>query len=358
MRLRRRRGADPLLLRLLRHRRAGRRGRGRRPGHPAVDHRWCVLNLVLSLIFWGGKDTARIVGIVGLDRRSADERPAHRDRRATSRRATGRWRPSPWPACWWPASPSAVRASLRRLRRQLEVSGTLPPGRPGPEQGSDVQLPGRRRSARCARSSSIDRRRPRHPGPGARLRDPGRRQAVVRPKTIFGEKSSTSRAGRGGRRPWSTGTARAHPGRHRGRGLLEAADDRCSGASTTTELASLMTELTQVLQGQGDAFNRASGADACRPPGCSSDTLDAQLRPARLVRPPSTTQIRDRPRAQRHRRQPERRCCPTFNAGPGRLRPLPPHPAPARRRPGRAPGHGPARHRPPARSAGTTSSGS
>ena len=53
----------PLLLRLLRHRRPGGRGPGARAGPSGCrSSPSSSLNLVLSLFFWGGQDTARIVG--------------------------------------------------------------------------------------------------------------------------------------------------------------------------------------------------------------------------------------------------------------------------------------------------------
>lgn len=102
-------------------------------------------------------------------------------------------------------------------------------------------------------------------------------QAVVAPKTLFGEKSVELRGGGDGPPFLGAGDelARTRAGTEVEE-LIAAADPILRGIDTT-ELAALTTELTQVLQNQGRRFNAALEPTVAAA-GLFEDTLAAQLR--------------------------------------------------------------------------------
>lgn len=169
-----------------------------------------------------------------------------------------------------------VRASYGAFDDTVEVSGTFPRAGQSLNKGSDVLY----RGVPVGEVRSIELE-----GLDVRItlaleRDaevPADVQAVVAPKTLFGEKSVELRGG-------TTGGATLEPGDELAdtragtevEELIAAADPVLRGIDTT-ELASLMTELTQVLQNQGKRINRAFEPTVAAA-GLFEETLDAQLR--------------------------------------------------------------------------------
>jgi virulence factor Mce-like protein len=101
-------------------------------------------------------------------------------------------------------------------------------------------------------------------------------EAVIAPKTLFGEKSVELRGGTGA--PYLTAgdeLTRTRAGTEVEE-LIAAADPLLRGIDTT-ELAALTTELTQVLENQGRHINRAFEPTVAAA-GLLEETLDAQLR--------------------------------------------------------------------------------
>jgi virulence factor Mce-like protein len=112
--------------------------------------------------------------------------------------------------------------------------------------------------------------------------EPGRRvpddvEAVIAPKTLFGEKSVELRGGRARGGPFlAEGSELAHTRAGADVEDLIAAAEPVLAGIDTTDLASFMTELTQALQGQGRVINRTFEPTVAAA-GLLEDTLGAQL---------------------------------------------------------------------------------
>jgi len=169
-----------------------------------------------------------------------------------------------------------VRASYGAFDDTVEVSGTFPRAGQSLNKGSDVLYRGVPvGEVRSIELEGLDVRITLALEPGADV--PADVEAVVAPKTLFGEKSVELRGGTTDGDPLEEGDelARTRTGTEV-EDLIAAADPIFRGIDTT-ELASLMTELTQVLQGQGKRFNRALEPYVAAA-GFFEETLDAQLR--------------------------------------------------------------------------------
>ena len=168
-----------------------------------------------------------------------------------------------------------VRASYGVFDDTVEVSGTFPRAGQSLTKGSDVLYRGVPvGEVRAIELDGLDVRITLALEPDATI--PVDVEAVVAPKTLFGEKSVELRGGTEGTDTLVEGdvleNTRAGTEVEE---LLATADPLFRGIDTT-ELASLMTELTQVLQGQGARFNRAL-EPTVRAAGLFEETLDAQL---------------------------------------------------------------------------------
>ncbi|HEV7720458.1 MAG TPA: MlaD family protein [Iamia sp.] len=169
-----------------------------------------------------------------------------------------------------------VRASYGAFDDTVEVSGTFPRAGQSLNKGSDVLYRGVPvGEVRAIELDGLDVRITLALEPGADV--PADVEAVVAPKTLFGEKSVELRGGTtdGDRLEEGDELAKTRTGTEV-EDLIAAADPIFRGIDTT-ELASLMTELTQVLQGQGKRFNRALEPYVAAA-GLFEETLDAQLR--------------------------------------------------------------------------------
>ncbi|HMJ78046.1 MAG TPA: MlaD family protein [Iamia sp.] len=169
-----------------------------------------------------------------------------------------------------------VRASYGAFDDTVEVSGIFPRAGQSLNKGSDVLYRGVPvGEVRSIELEGLDVRITLALEPGADV--PADVEAVVAPKTLFGEKSVELRGGTTDGDPLEEGDelSRTRTGTEV-EDLIAAADPIFRGIDTT-ELASLMTELTQVLQGQGKRFNRALEPYVAAA-GLFEETLDAQLR--------------------------------------------------------------------------------
>jgi virulence factor Mce-like protein len=168
-----------------------------------------------------------------------------------------------------------VRASYGAFDDAVEVSGTFPRAGQSLNKGSDVLYRGVPvGEVRSIELDGLDVRITLALEPGATI--PVDVEAVVAPKTLFGEKSVELRGGTAEAETLAEGDVLEHTrAGTEVEELLATADPLFRGIDTT-ELASLMTELTQVLQGQGRRFNRAL-EPTVRAAGLFEETLDAQL---------------------------------------------------------------------------------
>lgn len=169
-----------------------------------------------------------------------------------------------------------VRASYGLFDDTVEVSGTFPRAGQSLNKGSDVLYRGVPvGEVRAIELEGLDVRITLALQPSAEI--PTDVEAVVAPKTLFGEKSVELRGGSEGGDTLGEGDVLANTrAGTEVEELLATADPLFRGIDTT-ELASLMTELTQVLQGQGKRFNRALEPTVAAA-GLFEETLDAQLR--------------------------------------------------------------------------------
>ncbi len=168
-----------------------------------------------------------------------------------------------------------VRASYGLFDDTVEVSGTFPRAGQSLNKGSDVLYRGVPVGEVSAiELDGVDVRITLALFPDAAV--PADVEAVVAPKTLFGEKSVELRGGTEGGATLAEGDelARTRAGTEVEE-LIAAADPLLRGIDTT-ELAGLMTELTQVLQGQGRRINDAFEPTVAAA-GLFEETLDAQL---------------------------------------------------------------------------------
>jgi virulence factor Mce-like protein len=170
-----------------------------------------------------------------------------------------------------------VRASYGAFDDTMEVSGVFPRAGQSLVKGADVLYRGVPVGEVSAiELEDLDVRITLALEPDAEV--PSDVEAVVAPKTLFGEKSVELRGGTDGSddilrdgdelEHTRTGTEVEE--------LIAAADPLLRGIDTT-ELAGLMTELTQVLQNQGRRFNEALEPTVAAA-GLFEETIDAQLR--------------------------------------------------------------------------------
>lgn len=169
-----------------------------------------------------------------------------------------------------------VRAAYGAFDDAVAVTGTFPRAGQSLKEGSDVTYRGVqvgevRDIALVGREVEL-----------TLALDPDRRvpddvEAVIAPKTLFGEKSVELRGGRGSGPYLEEGSelARTRAGSEV-EDLIAAADPLLRGIDTT-DLARLTTSLTQALQGQGRAINRTLEPTVAAA-GLLEDTLAAQLR--------------------------------------------------------------------------------
>ncbi|WCO65009.1 MlaD family protein [Iamia majanohamensis] len=170
-----------------------------------------------------------------------------------------------------------VRAAYGAFDDSMEVTGTFARAGQSLKEGSDVlyrgvpvgevddvELVGQ--EVRLTLALEQDRRVPTDV------------EAVIAPKTLFGEKSVELRGGRPAGGPYLTDGAELADTRAglEVEELIAAADPVLRGIDTT-ELARLTTSLTQVLQGEGRRINRALEPTVAAA-GLLEDTIDAQLR--------------------------------------------------------------------------------
>ncbi|HEX7131847.1 MAG TPA: MlaD family protein [Iamia sp.] len=169
-----------------------------------------------------------------------------------------------------------VRASYGVFDDTVEVSGTFPRAGQSLNKGSDVLYRGVPvGEVRSIELEGLDVRITLALEPSAEI--PTDVEAVVAPKTLFGEKSVELRGGTEGADTLAEGDELTNTRAGTEVEELIAAADPLFRGIDTTELASLMTELTQVLQGQGKRFNRALEPTVAAA-GLFEETLDAQLR--------------------------------------------------------------------------------
>lgn len=169
-----------------------------------------------------------------------------------------------------------VRGAYGAFDDTVEVAGTFPRAGQSLNEGSDVLYRGVPvGEVRSIELDGLDVRITLALEPDAVV--PADVEAVVAPKTLFGEKSVELRGGTTGGETLGEGDelARTRAGTEVEE-LIAAADPLLRGIDTT-ELASLMTELTQVLQNQGRRFNEALEPTVAAA-GLFEETLDAQLR--------------------------------------------------------------------------------
>ncbi|MCU1350956.1 MAG: MCE-family protein Mce1A, partial [Acidimicrobiales bacterium] len=167
-----------------------------------------------------------------------------------------------------------VRASYGAFSKDFRVVGTFPKAGQALAQGSDVKYRGVT-VGKVRKVELVDRRAritlTLHRG----VEIPAAARATVRPKTLFGEKY-VDLAGKGdgpylhnGSRLQSTGVSEEVEG------LVSGLDHLLRGIDKT-ELATLMTELTQAAQGNGDnvarSIDRGMAASTVL-----NDTLSAQM---------------------------------------------------------------------------------
>ncbi|MCU1453509.1 MAG: mammalian cell entry protein [Acidimicrobiales bacterium] len=170
-----------------------------------------------------------------------------------------------------------VRASYGAFSKDFRVSGIFPRAGQALQQGSDVKYRGV--TVGKVRHVELVSRKVRITlalKQGVKV--PADVAATVRPKTLFGEKYVDLTAPSGDRGPFL-----ANGSQLRSTGTSEEVEGFVSGVDTLfrgidkTELGTLMTELTQAAQGEGDrvahAIDRGVAAS-----NVFNDTLDAQLR--------------------------------------------------------------------------------
>lgn len=170
-----------------------------------------------------------------------------------------------------------VRAAYGAFDDSVEVTGRFPRAGQALKVGSDVTY----RGVPVGEVRSIEL-----VGQEVELTlalQPGRRvpddvQAVIAPKTLFGEKSVELRGGRARGGPYLEEGSELADTRAGSEveDLIAAAEPILAGIDTT-ELATFMTSLTQALQGQGKVINRTFEPTVAAA-GLLEDTLDAQLR--------------------------------------------------------------------------------
>ncbi len=169
-----------------------------------------------------------------------------------------------------------VRAAYGAFDESMEVTGTFTRAGQSLKEGSDVLY----RGVPVGEVSDIEL-----VGQDVRLTlglQPDRQvptdvEAVIAPKTLFGEKSVELRGGRVEGGPYLADGDELADTRAglEVEELIAAADPVLRGIDTT-ELASLMTSLTQTLQGEGRRFNAALEPTVAAA-GLLEDTIDAQL---------------------------------------------------------------------------------
>ncbi|QYG92926.1 MCE family protein [Iamia sp. SCSIO 61187] len=169
-----------------------------------------------------------------------------------------------------------VRASYGLFDDTVEVAGTFPRAGQSLNKGSDVLYRGVPvGEVRRIELVGQDVRITLALEPDAEI--PTDVEAVVAPKTLFGEKSVELRGGTTGGDTLEAGDELIHTRAGTEVEELIAAADPVLRGIDTTELAGLMTELTQVLQGHGRRFNAALEPTVAAA-GLFEETLDAQLR--------------------------------------------------------------------------------
>lgn len=168
-----------------------------------------------------------------------------------------------------------VRASYGAFDDTVEVAGTFPRAGQSLTTGSDVLYRGVPvGEVRSIALDGVDVRITLALDPQVAI--PADVEAVVAPKTLFGEKSVELRGGTRGGTTLAEGDELAHTRAGTEVEELIAAADPLLRGIDTTELAGLMTELTQVLQGQGRRINAAFEPTVAAA-GLFEETLDAQL---------------------------------------------------------------------------------
>ena len=170
--------------------------------------------------------------------------------------------------------------ALRRVRRQLPAEGQFDAAGQGSQNEQRRQDPRASTSARSRGVELVDGRCPRHDGHQRQQQIPSRRPAIVRPKTLFGEKFVDIVPGAGE----ATGP------------LL---DDECSTSATSIRGHCLGGfELEQVL---GRRVSAARGRST-RPSWHRADSWPTRARP-RADDQPADRQLREGSRRQRRTRR-------------------------------------------------------